>query len=264
MKPDLLLACVVLSAAYAGAAGGAVQGEGRAALDRFLEWKAEPANAELGFHDALSKYGRKLGADGAPAAQVERILALIVAHDEGRWYDRIYEAPPTFDTEPNRWLVEAVEQVPPGVALDVGMGQGRNAVYLARKGWTVTGFDVARVGLERARENAAAAGVTITTVHASDEEFDFGTERWDLIAIVYALEKRSVHRARDALKPGGLIVVEAGHVDTPQDAPFEYRSNELLEIFEGFRILKYEETTGPYDWGPEQIPLVRLVAQKPR
>ena len=98
---------------------------------------------------------------------------------------------------------------------------------------------------------------------ASDEEFDFGRDRWDLIAIIYALEKRSVHRVRDALKPGGLVVIEAGHSDT-SDHPFEYRSNELLEIFKDLRILKYEETTSKYDWGPETIRLVRLVAQKPR
>lgn len=94
---------------------------------------------------------------------------------------------------------------------------------------------------------------------------DFGRERWDLVAIIYAyaLEKRSVHRVRDALKPGGLVVIEAGHSEKP-DSVMEYQSNELLEIFSGFRILKYEETVGAYDWGPEQIRLVRLVAQKPR
>ena len=97
----------------------------------------------------------------------------------------------------------------------------------------------------------------------SYEEFDFGRTRWDLIAIIYALEKRSVHRVREALKPGGLVVVEAGHSET-SGAPFEYHSNELLQIFEGFRILRYEDTGGTYDWGPETIRLVRLVAQKPR
>jgi hypothetical protein len=100
-------------------------------------------------------------------------------------------------------------------------------------------------------------------VHASDEELDFGRERWDLIAIIYAIEKRSVYRVRDALKPGGLVVIEAGHIETSA-APFEYRSNELLEIFRGFLILKYKDTSGTYDWGPERIRLVRLVAQKPQ
>ena len=166
-----------------------------------------------------------------------------------------------FSTTPNRLLVSAVEGVRPGKALDVGMGQGRNAVYLASKGWDVTGFDVAEVGLQKAREQAAAAGVTIKTVHASNEEFDFGEKRWDLIAILYAIEKRSVYRVRDALTPGGLVVIEAGHAMTSGAHGFE--SNELLEIFKGFRIIKYEDTIGPYEWANKDERIVRLIAQKP-
>ncbi len=182
---------------------------------------------------------------------------------KGNGTNRIYAGPPEFNTRPNALLVAAVDGVPAGKALDVGMGQGRNSLFLAGKGWEVTGFDVAGVGLQKAKEQAAGAGLTITTVLASDEEFDFGRDRWDPIAIIYALAKRSVHRVRDALKPGALVVVEAGQIDT-SGAPFEYQSNELLEIFRGFRILKYEDTTGKYDWGPETIRHVRLVAQKPR
>jgi hypothetical protein len=126
----------------------------------------------------------------------------------------------------------------------------------------VTGFDVAAGGVASARSQAAAARLDVTAVHASDEEFEFGRSQWDLIAIIYALEKRSVHRVREALRPGGLVVIEAGHAET-SGAVFEYGTNELLEIFKGFRILKYEDTRGHYDWGPEEIRLVRLIAQKP-
>ena len=239
------------------------QSEGKTALDKFLQWKSTPGISELPWGDALTKYREKLKADGATDAVAERTIRLIVAHDEGVGYNRLYAAPPAFNTKPNQFLVEAVEGVTPGKALDVAMGQGRNALHLARNGWDVTGFDVAEVGLQKAREQAAALGLTIATVHASDEEFDFGRDRWDLIAIIYALEKRSVQRVRGALKPGGLVVIEAGLNEKP-GAPFGFQSNELLEIFEGFRILRYQETSGNYDWGPETIQLVRLVAQKPR
>lgn len=239
------------------------QPEGKTALDAFLQWKAAPVNAGLGYGDALEKYRQKLKAAGATDAGADRTIRLIAAHDEGVLYNRIYAAPPGFNTSPNQLLVDAVEGVSPGKALDVAMGQGRNSVFLAGKGWDVTGFDVAEIGLQQARQQAVARGVTITAVHASDEEFEFGRERWDLIAIIYAIEKRSVHRVRDALKPGGLVVIEAGHSETPEGT-FEFGSNELLEIFKGFRILKYEDTSGTYDWGPERIRLVRLIAQKPR
>lgn len=239
------------------------QTEGRTALDEFRRWKGQPANAALSWTDALTAYREQLKADGATDRATDRTIRLIVAYDEAELYKRLYAEKPQFRTEPNRLLAEAVTKVTPGKALDVGMGQGRNAIFLAREGWDVTGFDVAEVGLQKAREQAAALGVRIGAVHASDDEFDFGLERWDLIVIVYALEKRSVHRVRDALKPGGLVVVEAGHRET-SGAPFEYDTNELLDIFRGFRILKYEDTAGTYDWGPETIRLVRLVAQKPR
>lgn len=238
------------------------QSEGQAALDRFMQWKNAPANASLPFGDALKRYREILRKDGATDTAADRTIRLIDAHHEATLYNRVYAGPPEFNTQPNQWLVEAVAGVTPGAALDVGMGQGRNALFLASKGWQVTGFDVADVGLRKAKEQAAKANLRIAAVHASDDEFDFGRERWDLIAIIYALEKRSVYRVREALRPGGLVVIEAGHVET-SDASFEFRSNELIEIFKGFRILRYEDRSGTYDWGPETIRLVRLVAQKP-
>jgi 2-polyprenyl-3-methyl-5-hydroxy-6-metoxy-1,4-benzoquinol methylase len=166
---------------------------------------------------------------------------------------------------PNQFLAEAVEELAPGTALDVGMGQGRNAIYLARKGWTVTGFDVAEVGLKKAQDQAAAIGVVIEAVHAADEEFDFGQDRWDLIAIIHAIEKRSVQRVRRALKPGGVVLIEASHKE-PGGYAFGYESNELLKIFDGFRILRCEERLGIHDFSEDRTKrgrLVRLVAQKP-
>ena len=57
-------------------------------------------------------------------------------------------------------------------------------------------------------------------------------------------------------------MIEAGHKQA-SGAPFEYETDELLAIFDGFRILRYEETVDSSDWGTEKIRLVRLVAQKP-
>jgi SAM-dependent methyltransferase len=191
-------------------------------------------------------------------------MRLALAHDEGTLYDGVYSSTPEFRTEPNRLLVESVADLKPGRALDVGMGQGRNALFLARQGWQVTGFDVSAVGIGKAREAAAAEGLRVQAVHASDEEFNFGREEWDLIAILYAIEKRSVFKVKDALRPGGLVVVEGAHREA-SGGEWEFASNELLGIFQGFTILKYEELLGSYDWAPEKrTRMVRLVAQKPR
>lgn len=256
----LIIAAFLFALIAASIPSSIAQTEGKAAFDRFVEWKS--ANPQLPFGEALTKYREKLRTEGLSDPSADRTMRLIVAYDEAELYNRIYAAPPEFNTEPNQLLVAAVKGVAPGKALDVAMGQGRNSLYLASQGWEVTGFDPAEVGLQKASERAAALGLKIRAVHASDEEFDFGRNRWDLIAIIFSLEKRSVHRVREALKPGGLVVIEAGRTEK-DDTIFEYRTNELLEVFKGFRIIKYEEPTGSYDWGPETIKLVRLIAQKP-
>ena len=205
----------------------------------------------------------KLKAEGLQQDLVAKTISIIESRDEGVLYDSVFAKAPKFDTTPNRLLEEAVQGRTPGRALDVGMGQGRNAVYLAQQGWQVTGFDVSKVGLDRASAAAKQAGVTINAVLSSDEEFDFGTSQWDLIAILYPIEKRSVFRVRQALKPGGLIVIECGH-KAAGNAPFEYESNELVNIFDGFTILKYEEPIAMHDWVRKEMRIVRLIAQKPR
>ncbi|MDA1235215.1 MAG: class I SAM-dependent methyltransferase [Acidobacteria bacterium] len=156
-----------------------------------------------------------------------------------------------------------MERLLPGDALDVGMGQGRNGLYLAQRGWRVTGFDPSAEGIRQAHENAAKAGVEISTFKSGAEYFDYGHERWDLIDIIYPIEKFSVFRVREALKPGGIVVVEARHIEVAP-YPTNYATNELLEIFQGFRILKYEDTVAIEDWGLKESRLVRLIAQKPR
>lgn len=236
--------------------------EGQVALDAFLAWKSHASNAALEWDLTLTRYREHLLAQGLSPQQADRVMRLALAHDEGTLYDKAYAGLPEFRTEPNRLLVEAVHSLKPGTALDVGMGQGRNALFLARQGWDVTGFDVSAVGLVKAREAAAAAGLRIRALHLSDEEFEFGREQWDLIAILYAIEKRSVFRVRDALRPGGIVVVEGAHREA-SGGHWEFDSNELLRIFEGFTILKYEELIGEYDWAPgKSVRMVRLVARK--
>jgi 2-polyprenyl-3-methyl-5-hydroxy-6-metoxy-1,4-benzoquinol methylase len=255
-------AVALLLGALAGSSG-AQQAEGASALAAFDAWRKQPAHASLSWDDTLKRYREHLLASGLSTEHADRTLRLALAHDEGTLYDRVYSSPPEFRTEPNRLLVEAVAGLTPGRALDVGMGQGRNALFLARQGWKVTGFDVSAVGLATARAAATAQGVSIHAVHASDEEFSFGQSEWDLIAILYAIEKRSVFRVKEALRPGGVVVVEAAHRDA-SGADWEFQSNELLGIFDGFTILKYEDTMASYDWAPgKTLRMVRLVARKP-
>ena len=140
------------------------------------------------------------------------LSSLAVAQGRKRSFDEIYRNPnqTPFSKEPSAFLVSAIKDVKPGKALDVATGQGRNAVYLATKGWDVTGFDISEEGLKTANENAAKAGVVITTLKARLEDFDYGTARWDLICFIYVpteltVDSRFIARIRTALKPGGLM-----------------------------------------------------------
>jgi 2-polyprenyl-3-methyl-5-hydroxy-6-metoxy-1,4-benzoquinol methylase len=72
-----------------------------------------------------------------------------------------------------------------GTALDVGMGQGRNAIWLAQQGWDVTGFDPAEKAVALAQETAKMLGVRLETEIKGMEDFDFGERRWDLILFSY-------------------------------------------------------------------------------
>src|SRR5262249_13648465 len=84
------------------------------------------------------------------------------AAEAERWSE-VFRRGTGFNPKPNAFLVEAVKQSKPGTALDVGMGQGRNALYLAKQGWEVTGVDISAVALAQAQEEARRQGVKLTT-----------------------------------------------------------------------------------------------------
>jgi len=252
-----LAACVY--APFATATGQTAGGP--ALLAAFKAWqKAEAATAD--WAAALEQYRSRLVRDGRTTEDAARAIRLITAYDEAELYDSVYAKPPTFSTKPSQLLVDATRGLRPGRALDVGMGMGRNALHLARAGWDVSGFDVSSVGVAQAEATARAEALRLQVTIAADEEFEFGVSRWDLIALVFTIEKRSVHRVRAALRPGGLVVIEAG-INPDPAAAFGYAPGELVRIFDGFEILTHEQAEGSYDWGPERIPLVRFVARKP-
>jgi ketosteroid isomerase-like protein len=99
------------------------------------------------------------------------------ATDEGAFWSERYRAGTGFNLKPNRLLVEAVKEVKPGLALDIGMGQGRNAIYLAQQGWEVTGIDLAEEGIRQAREQAQAQGLKLNALLQSWDDYDFGRDR---------------------------------------------------------------------------------------
>lgn len=244
--------------------------------NEYLDWlRKQPMGSFLGLID----YRKKLASSGLLETQIEQCMAIISDRVYTRteamrlWFNTAYSTGKGFVADrPNAFLVQAVQNTRPGTALDVSMGQGRNSVFLAQMGWDVTGFDVADEGLAIAQKNAEKAGVKIKTVLAGYQDFDFGTNRWDLIALIYAFfpvhEMTFIEKVMSSLRPGGIIVLESrlltdNHPDPQNAARIGITApNELLHIFASMRILRYEELVAVPDFGSGSAPLVRLLARK--
>ncbi|HEV3485618.1 MAG TPA: hypothetical protein VG106_09440 [Vicinamibacterales bacterium] len=141
-----LLSCVLLAGACAIASAQVPE------YDFYPEFRRWVQSLGLGGGRASSErlweeYRSKLTADGVPASEIERRLTLLRTKREDLerdFWNRFFTVEkPSFNTAPNAFLVSVVENRKPGTALDVGMGEGRNALYLAKLGWDVTGFDPA-------------------------------------------------------------------------------------------------------------------------
>ncbi|MCI0666208.1 MAG: class I SAM-dependent methyltransferase [Acidobacteria bacterium] len=219
----------------------------------------------------LDRYRAKLISDGESPAAVEEQIRVIQEQGKRleieRWNRILTAENPSFNTQPNEFLVRMTKGIPPGKALDVGMGQGRNAIFLAQQRWEVTGFDPAEKAVAAAEAEAARLKLKLTTLTVGSEEFDFGKERWDLIVLSYVSMRDLVPKLFDSLKPGGRVIVEGFHRDATKDRSIGggvvFETNELLTLFVKYRVLHYEDVSGSGDFGGQQeTRLVRLCAQK--
>jgi SAM-dependent methyltransferase len=157
--------------------------------------------------------------------------------------------------------------VKPGRALDVGMGQGRNTIYLAQQGWDSVGFDPAERAVAAAQAQARALGVRMTTHVARAEDFDWGDAQWDLIVLSYVGGREYVSQVLRALRPGGMLILEGFHRDATKTRPIGgavvFDTNELLQLFAPLRVVRYEDTNAVGDFGLAETRVVRLAAVKP-
>ncbi len=176
-----------------------------------------------------------------------------------------------YNKEANNLLAQTTGEVKPGKALCVAMGQGRNALFLARNGWEVTGFDLADKAVAYAEKQAEEENLNITTYIESFDIFDYGENHWDLITWLYGGclgVDRIAQKIRTALKPGGLFVFEFFHRDAGIDMgrpQFGCEENTIKELFEnegGFEILLYEEKEGTADYGLDRNKLIYMVLSK--
>jgi len=238
----------------------------------YVEWyRRQPISVT----DPRRSYLEHLERSGLGAAAIQERAKVIERFSIQRreelhpfFFDRTYSSgTPRFNAGPNSLLAEAVRDKAPGRALDVHMGQGRNAVFLASKGWQVTGFDFSAEGVRAAEAAARKAGVSLTALVRRHEDFDFGRARWDLVVMSYTwvpLREPYIQRIVESLRPRGLLVFEHLMDESGSEGAAAWlpKPNQLLQVFGGLRILRYEDVRASADWSwrPERI--ARLVGEK--
>jgi len=175
----------------------------------------------------------------------------------------------------NKFLAETVKGRTPGKALDIGMGQGRNSLFLAALGWDVTGFDISEVGVKQAQAEAQKRGLKINAQVGDVDKFNYGKGQYDLVVGMYMHEylTRNAAKIVESLKPGGILVVEGIHRDINKAGlqggeMYGHATNELPKVFGvALRILYYQDTMDKADWersGGKPVPVVRMIAVKER
>jgi SAM-dependent methyltransferase len=242
------------------------------AYERFRFWLTKLPPAAQASPNVMQIYREHLlqtGRFSADAADRQ-----IKAVEEGgqraeiqRWNRILTAEKPRFNTAPNAFLVEMASRRKAGTALDVGMGQGRNAIWLAQQGWDVTGFDPAEKAVALAQSTAASLGVRLKTEIRRAEDFDFGERRWDLILLSYSGGRGLAAKLERALRPGGILVIEGMHRDATKGrsigAGVVFDTGELAALFPGLRAVRYEEPMARSDFGLEVVRLVRYCGERP-
>ncbi len=187
--------------------------------------------------------------------------------DSQQWDERYSGSEFEWTTRPNQFVAAELAGLPPGRALDLAAGEGRNAVWLAERGWRVTAVDFSRVGLEKGRKLAAARGVDpahVDWVVADLRDYEPARDAFELALVAYfqvspELLARVLARAAAALAPGGTLLV-IGHdltnltegVGGPQDPGVLYTPEAVSAGLPGLRVLRAERVhrTVERDEGP--------------
>ena len=155
-------------------------------------------------------------------AREDLLAAARPSGNQADW-DHRYSAEPLWSGNPNGTLVREVGELSPGTALDVGAGEGGDALWLAEQGWTVTASDISRRSLDRIEAAAAQRGLPVTALHVDANALQaYPVGAFDLVSVQYGAiartpDQRGVHSILDAVAPGGTLLV-VGHDLEPMRA----------------------------------------------
>lgn len=166
--------------------------------------------------------------------------------------------------EPAQFLKDTVELLPRGRVLDVAMGNGQNALFLAKMGFAVEGVDISSDAVKTALKAARKAGVSMKA-DVADLEGDYVIRKgaYDVIICFRYLQRSLIPQIKDGLRRGGMVVYETFTVDQaklgkPSNPEYLLKYNELLHLFLDFRCRFYQE--GILE---NRKAVARLIAEKP-
>lgn len=194
------------------------------------------------------------------------------------WNARYGEPGFAYGTEPNAFVAAHADAIRGRDVLCIASGEGRNAVYLAERGLSVTGVDLSEVGVEKTKALATERGVSVEAHVASLADFDLGDARWDAIIAVFAHlpppVRRRVHRAiPKALRPSGVLLLEAytpaqlqHGTGGPPSLPMLMTLDELREDLAGLHLelgheIEREVVEGRYHDGKAAV--VQVIGRRP-
>ena len=171
---------------------------------------------------------------------------------------------------PSSFLVENFDLLPRGLALDLAMGEGRNGIYLATRGYDVDGVDANPRAVERARAEARKLGAPIRAIlgNVEDGTYIIPIEAYDLIVVFNYLHRPVFKDIKDGVAPGGGVIYQTYTVDQPRfghptNPNYLLGPNELKEVFSDWEILRYRELIGPARTDGEVRAIAGIIARKP-
>jgi tellurite methyltransferase len=185
-------------------------------------------------------------------------------HRIEQWNERYRAGEQVFDA-PSPLVVQFTRDLTPGSALDIACGPGRNALYLAERGWFVFAVDGSQVAIDLLLARARERQLTIDANVADLEGGGVGVpvEAFDLVLSCYYLQRSLIPLMLSGLRPGGLLImiVHLADADQPQGTPTRAYPGELRAFFDGWAILHYRE--GEPEESGHRHAVAEVVAQKP-
>lgn len=180
-------------------------------------------------------------------------------------WDERYDKEGSSLNEPASFLKEHIHRLPLGKALDLAMGTGRNAIFLAMNGYEVDGIDFSEVAVKKVKARAKRKSLAIHSLQADLTHYRIAENSYDLIVNLYFLERTLFPQIKEGLREGGMILFETYTIEQPRygrphNPDHLLKPNELIHRFSDFHIIYYHERVDEGEEGPKAI--ASLLAQK--